>query len=91
MRKHYDLSSGGRPNPYYAKLGAEGRKALAEWRAATKNLVRLDDDVFAAFPGEASVNEALRLVIKLAALVKPKSRTRPARKPTPKARKRKAT
>jgi hypothetical protein len=31
------------------------------------NLVRLDDDVAQAFPNEKAVNEALRLLMKLAA------------------------
>jgi hypothetical protein len=87
MRKEYDLKDG-RPNPYYAKLGAKGRRELREWYQATKNVVHLDDDVFEVFPDDASVNAALRLVIELGALAKTKPPR--ARKPAAKPRKRKA-
>ena len=42
-------------------------KYVARYRAGT-NLVLLDPDVAKAFPDEAAVNEALRLVIRLTEL-----------------------
>lgn len=64
MRKEYVLQ-GGRPNPYARRLGAEGREVLIARFLQAEHLVRLDDDVAAAFADEASVNEALRLVLRL--------------------------
>jgi hypothetical protein len=57
------------PRPEYdlhelLKGGVRGKYA-ARYRAGT-NLVLLDPDVARAFPDEAAVNEALRLVIRLA-------------------------
>ena len=78
MRREYDLK-GGRPNPYAARLGASGRKALVDRFLQAEHLVRLDDDVAASFPSEAAVNEALRLVLRLRDLApKPPKKTRPA-------------
>jgi hypothetical protein len=80
MRKEYDLSGGGRPNPYAKRIGAQGRKVLIERFLQSEKLVRLDDDVASAFADEASVNEALRLVLQLRAIATPvkAKRTRPA-------------
>lgn len=56
LRPEYDLAE-------LLKGGARG-KYVARYRAGT-NLVLLDPDVAKAFPDEAAVNEALRLVIRL--------------------------
>jgi len=56
LRPEYDLSE-------LLKDGIRG-KYVARYRAGT-NLVLLDPDVAKAFPDEAAVNEALRLVIQL--------------------------
>jgi len=57
LRPEYDLHE-------LLKEGVRGKYA-ARYRAGT-NLVLLDPDVAQAFPDEAAVNEALRLVIRLA-------------------------
>ncbi|GAB4400373.1 MAG: hypothetical protein Kow00123_08280 [Anaerolineales bacterium] len=54
------------------KGGVRG-KHVARYRAGT-NLVLLDPDVAKAFPDEAAVNEALRLVIQLAEIQQGKKR-----------------
>ena len=64
MRREYDLK-GGRPSSYATKLGRGGRKALVERSLQAERLVRLDDDVAASFTTEESVNQALRLVLRL--------------------------
>ena len=56
LRPEYDLSE-------LLEGGVRG-KYVARYRAGT-NLVLLDPDVAKAFPDEAAVNEALRLVIQL--------------------------
>ncbi len=56
LRPEYDLRE-------LLKEGARG-KYVARYRAGT-NLVLLEPDVAKAFPDEAAVNEALRLVIRL--------------------------
>jgi hypothetical protein len=56
LRPEYDLRE-------LLKGGVRG-KYVARYRAGT-NLVLLDPDVARAFPDEAAVNEALRLVIRL--------------------------
>jgi len=56
LRPEYDLRE-------LLKGGVRG-KYVARYRAGT-NLVLLDPDVAKAFPDEAAVNEALRLVIRL--------------------------
>ena len=56
LRPEYDLGE-------LLKGGIRG-KYVARYRAGT-NLVLLDPDVAKAFPDEAAVNEALRLVIQL--------------------------
>jgi hypothetical protein len=92
MRKHYDLSGGGKPNPYVNRISAEGREVLIKQFLGEAHLVRLADDVAAVFPDEASVNQALRIVMEIQALVggtavRPPKRVRKA---PPRARKRKA-
>ncbi len=55
------------------KGGVRG-KYVARYRAGT-NLVLLDPDVAKAFPDEAAVNEALRLVIQLTEIQRGKKRS----------------
>ena len=56
LRPEYDLTE-------LLKDGVRG-KYVTRYRAGT-NLVLLDPDVAKSFPDEATVNEALRLVIRL--------------------------
>ena len=56
LRPHYDLAG-------LLKKGEQGKYA-DRYRKGT-NLVLLEQDIVEAFPTEASVNEALRLVIQL--------------------------
>jgi len=55
------------------KGGVRG-KYVARYRAGT-NLVLLDPDVAKAFPDEAAVNEALRLVIQLTEIQRGRKRS----------------
>jgi hypothetical protein len=64
MRSEYDLG-GSKRNPHAERVGARGREVLVQRFLRSENLVRLDEDVAAAFADEASVNEALRLVLQL--------------------------
>jgi len=59
LRPEYDLAQ-------LLKGGARG-KYVERYRAGT-NIVRLAPDVAQAFPTEEAVNEALRLVMKMAQL-----------------------
>lgn len=59
LRPEYDLAE-------LLKGGVRGK--YAEQYRAGVNLVRLDSDVAQAFPTEEAVNEALRLVMKMAEL-----------------------
>jgi hypothetical protein len=74
MRAHYDLR-GGRSNEYAKRLGAKGHEALLDRYVEAAGLVRLDDDVAAAFDSADAVNEALRMVLRLRELT-----PRPAKK-----------
>lgn len=75
MRKEYELK-GGRPNPYAKRIGAEGRSAILERFLRSEHFVRVDDDLVAAFPDDETVNETLRLALKLkGVLAKPKRAT----------------
>jgi hypothetical protein len=56
LRPEYDLSQ---------LKGALRGKYAAQYQQGT-NLVRLDDDVAQAFPNDEAVNEALRLLMKIA-------------------------
>jgi hypothetical protein len=56
LRPEYDLS----------KLEGGVRGKYARQRLEETNLVRLDPDVAQAFPNEQAVNEALRLLMKVA-------------------------
>jgi len=69
MKKKYTVEMDDELRPEYdlhelLKGGVRG-KYVARYRAGT-NLVLLDPDVAKAFPSEAAVNEALRLVMRLA-------------------------
>jgi hypothetical protein len=87
MRREYDLH-GGKRNPYAKRLGEKGRRVLVDRYLKAEGLVRLDDDVAEAFDSEESVNEALRLVLRLRELTpRPPKKASPASKP----RKRRAT
>ena len=59
LRPEYDLTT-------LLKEGVRGKYA-ARYQEGT-NIVRLDPDVAAAFPTSETVNEALRLVMKLSAI-----------------------
>ncbi len=63
MRKEYELV-GGRPNPYAGRIGSVGRAVLLDRFLRSEHYVRLDEDVAHAFPDDAVVNNALRLVLK---------------------------
>jgi len=68
MKKRYatEMDDELRPEDDLSELleGGVRGKYVARYRAGT-NLVLLDPDVAKAFPDEAAVNEALRLVIQL--------------------------
>ena len=66
LRREYDLRE-------LLKDGVRG-KYVARYRAGT-NVVLLDPDVAKAFPDEAAVNEALRLVIQLTEIQRGKKRS----------------
>jgi hypothetical protein len=65
LRPEYDLTE-------LLEGGVRG-KYVARYRAGT-NLVLLDPDVAKSFPDEATVNEALRLVIRLGEIQRVKKR-----------------
>ena len=54
-----------RPEYDFAELGRATRGKYADAYRQGSNLVLLDEDVAQAFPNEKTVNEALRLLIKL--------------------------
>lgn len=60
LRPEYDLTT-------LLKEGVRGKYA-AQYQEGT-NIVRLDPDVAAAFPTSETVNEALRLVMRLSAIM----------------------
>jgi len=66
LRPEYDLRK-------LLKGGVRGKYA-EQYRAGT-NLVLLDPDVAKAFPSEAAVNDALRLVIQLTKIPNGKKRS----------------
>jgi hypothetical protein len=66
LRSDYDLRE-------LLKGGVRG-KYVTRYRAGT-NLVLLDPDVAKAFPDEAAVNEALRLVIQFSEIQRGKKRS----------------
>jgi hypothetical protein len=80
MKKKYTTEMDDELRPEYdlhelLKGGVRG-KYVARYRAGT-NLVLLDPDVAKAFPDEAAVNEALRLVIQLAEIQRGEKRSVP--------------
>ncbi|MDP9002794.1 MAG: hypothetical protein M3O46_22115 [Myxococcota bacterium] len=81
MRKEYELKGGG-PNPYAKRLGPAGRAAVLERFLRSQHFVRVDDDLAADFPDDKTVNETLRLALKLqGVLAKPKrQQTKPRTK-----------
>lgn len=62
LRPEYDLAEA-------LKTGVRGKYA-ERYRAGT-NIVLLDPDIAKAFPSERAVNEALRLVLRLASIAQP--------------------
>lgn len=64
MRKEYALGAS-HPNPYAKRLGDRGRAVLEQRYFESEGYVRLDADVARAFTDADSVNEALRLVVRL--------------------------
>jgi hypothetical protein len=80
MRKEYELRRG-KPNPYPTRLGAAGRTAVLERFLRSEHFVRIDDDLVEAFADEKTVNETLRLVLRMnGVLAKPKSTSRGSRR-----------
>ena len=65
LRPEYDMKT--------LLKGSVRGKYAARYRAGT-NLVLLDPDVAKAFPNEQAVNDALRLVIELNKISKPRKR-----------------
>lgn len=55
-----------RPEYDFENLGEAVRGKYAQAYRESSNVVRLDDDVASAFPNERAVNDALRLLVKLA-------------------------
>ncbi len=64
--KDYDL----RPEYDFSRLKGKTRGKYARRFAEGTNLVLLDVDVAASFPDAASVNETLRLAVKMARIPK---------------------
>jgi len=73
MRSEYDFKS--------MKGGVRG-KYVRRLKAGT-NLVLLEPDLIEAFPDDASVNEALRVAVKMAKVVRQPKRPARKRKSTP--------
>lgn len=67
MKKEVDeLEDELRPEYDFAKMAGGVRGKYVERYRAGTNLVLLDPDIAQAFPTDASVNEALRLLIQIA-------------------------
>jgi hypothetical protein len=79
MRKEYDLREG-KGNPYLRRIGAAGRAAILERFLRSENFVRIDDDLADAFPDEATVNETLRLALRMRGVLARPKRSARARK-----------
>ncbi len=86
MRDEYDLKAlkGGRPNPYAKRISATGRKALLARFYAAEHLVRLDDDIAEHFRDAETVNETLRLALKMKGVL---GKTKGTRGKSPRAKK----
>ena len=78
MRKEYELS-GAKPNPYTQRIGEAGRAAVLERFIRSEHFVRIDDDLADAFPDEATVNETLRLALRMKGLLSTPKRATPKR------------
>ena len=67
MKKEIDeLEDELRPEYDFSKMAGGVRGKYVERYGAGKNLVLLDPDIAQAFPTDASVNEALRLLLQIA-------------------------
>jgi len=77
VRKDYALR-GGRPNPYAKRIGVQGRATVLARFLRSEHFVRIDEDLVEAFPDEASVNEALRIALRLNGVVRAPHRAGPA-------------
>lgn len=67
MKKEVDeLEDELRPEYDFSKMAGGVRGKYAERYRAGTNLVLLDPDIAKAFPTDASVNEALRLLLQIA-------------------------
>jgi hypothetical protein len=83
MRKEYDLR-GGRPNPYARRFGTAAHGTILEQFLWSEHFVRLDDDLAATFPDDQTVNETLRLALKMYGVLAKSKRaaSRPRTKPS---------
>lgn len=61
------------PEYDFSKMAGGVRSKYVERYRAGTNLVLLDPDIAKAFPTDASVNEALRLLLQIAQLQQPKN------------------
>lgn len=67
MKKEFDeLEDELRPEYDFSKMAGGVRGKYVERYRAGTNLVLLDPDIAQAFPTDASVNEALRLLLQIA-------------------------
>lgn len=66
-----------RPEYNFAQMSGGVRGKYVERYRTGTNIVRLDPDVAQAFPDNAAVNEALRLLIQVAQRQQPKPVTSP--------------
>jgi hypothetical protein len=74
MRKEVDeLKDELRPEYDFFKMAGGVRGKYVERYRAGTNLVLLDPDIAKAFPTDASVNEALRLLLQIAQRQQPKN------------------
>jgi hypothetical protein len=74
MRKEVDeLKDELRPEYDFSKMAGGVRGKYVERYRAGTNLVLLDPDIAKAFPTDASVNEALRLLLQIAQRQQPKN------------------
>lgn len=77
MKKEVDeLEDELRPEYDFSKMAGGVRGKYVERYRAGTNLVLLDPDVTQAFPTDASVNEALRLLLQIAQRQQPKNSLR---------------
>lgn len=74
-----DLQDDVLPEYDFGKMKLVGRGIYAERFRSGTNLARLDRDVREAFPDDASVNEALRIIAKAGKMQATRARKRPAK------------